>query len=106
MNEASIRDIMASGAWFHPVHPDLIADSERAQAIMQRLGTDPSLDDHGRMELLRTVFARIGNNSLIAPGVRFDYGYHVSIGDDCFFNFDCTFLDGAPITEDDACGLA
>lgn len=93
-----IREAMASGAWFHPVHPDLIADSERAEAVMRQFNNDPNLDDFGRMDLLRSLFASMGDNSFIRGSVSFDYGYNISIGNDCFFNFNCTFLDGAPIT--------
>lgn len=93
----NIREIMQSGQWFHPVHPDLITDSERAQAVVLEFNTSPTLDDHGRMELLRTIFGHIGVDSFIMPGVRFDYGYNIHIGNHCFFNFDCTFLDGASI---------
>lgn len=50
MSEPHIREVMSSGAWFHPVHPDLIVDSGRAQEVMFQ-----------------------------------------------FINFNCVFLDGAPI---------
>ncbi len=98
MSDSSMRATMRSGEWFHPAHPDLIADRKRAQEVMLAFNASPDLDDSARMDLLRTIFSRIGENGLIMPGLRFDYGYNVSIGNDCFFNFDCTFLDGAPIT--------
>ena len=33
----------------------------------------------------------------MSAGAQVDYGYHVYVGCNCFFNFNCTFLDGAPI---------
>ena len=97
MNDVNIRFVMESGEWIHPVHPDLIADSERAEKVMLEFNTSRELDDHGRMALLRFLFAHIGENTFIMPGLRFDYGYNITIGSDCFFNFNCTFLDGASI---------
>lgn len=97
MSEPHIREVMSSGAWFHPVHPDLIVDSGRAQEVMFQFNNSPDLDDHSRMALLRSAFAHIGEDSFVMPGLRFDYGYNVSIGNSCFFNFNCVFLDGAPI---------
>ena len=64
---------------------------------MFQFNNSPDLDDHSRMALLRSAFAHIGEDSFVMPGLRFDYGYNVSIGNSCFFNFNCVFLDGAPI---------
>lgn len=89
---------MASGQWFEAADVGLAADRSHAQKVMRRFSADLSLDDEGRMQLLRNLFGSLGEGSAVSEGARVDYGYNVFIGKNCFFNFNCVFLDGAPIT--------
>ena len=98
MTSKNIRESMTSGEWFHPDDIAFIEDSARVSRVMRRFNNDESLTDDERIHLLRSLFAHIGNDSYLCTGVRVDYGYNISIGDNCFFNYDCLFLDGAPIT--------
>lgn len=92
-----IRTEMASGRWFDAADDSLAVDRAHATQVLRRYNTDPDLTDDQRTELLRNLFGSFGAHSAIATGVQVDYGYNIHIGDRCFFNFNCVFLDGAPI---------
>lgn len=91
------RAACASGRWMDPADEGLARDRARARNVMRRFNADPALDDEARMALLRGLFGSVGEGSLVYPGAQADYGCNVFIGRDCFFNFNCTFVDGAPI---------
>lgn len=44
------------------------------------------------------LFAELGNESIVIPPLMVDYGRHTHIGDHCFVNMDCIFLDVNTIT--------
>lgn len=92
-----IREQMASGEWFEAA--DLLLEQDRlhAASVMRRFNGDLSLDDEGRTDLVRELFGALGEYSSVQLGAQVDYGYNIFIGDRCFFNFNCVFLDGAPI---------
>lgn len=43
----------------------------------------------------------LGENSFVADGFICDYGYNISVGSNVYINFNCTFLDIAPIHIED-----
>lgn len=96
-----VRARMAAGEWFDSADPALAADRARAHALARRLGGDATLDEAGREAVLRELVGSLGVGSTVCDGARFDYGYRTHIGDGCFFNFNCVFLDGAPIVFED-----
>lgn len=97
MEHADIRAQMGSGNWFEAADPMLEQDRVHAKAIMQRFNSDLSLDEDGRAALLKGLFGALGEHSSLSLGAQVDYGYNIFIGDRCFFNHNCTFLDGAAI---------
>lgn len=48
--------------------------------------------------LLQDLLGKMGKNVFINQPFYVDYGKHISIGDDFFANYDCTFLDVSQIT--------
>lgn len=92
------RVAMASGEWFDAADIGLGEDRAYAQKTMMRFNTDITLDDEGRMTLLRSLFGRIGEGSTVMVSAHVDYGFNISMGQRCFFNYNCVFLDGAEIS--------
>lgn len=92
------RTAMASGEWFDAADAGLGEDRVHAQKTMLQFNTDATLDDAGRMELLRSLFGHIGEDSAVMAGAHVDYGFNISMGQRCFFNYNCIFLDGAKIS--------
>ena len=56
-----------------------------------------------RQVLLKKMFKATGEDIYIEPPFRCDYGTNTTIGNNFYANFDCVFLDVAPITIGDNC---
>ncbi|MDE7263701.1 MAG: NUDIX domain-containing protein [Anaeroplasmataceae bacterium] len=50
-----------------------------------------------RKEMIRGLFGSTKEHFYIEPSIRMDYGFNIHIGDYFYANFDCVFLDVAPI---------
>ena len=50
-----------------------------------------------RREILRRILGRTGENFLIEPGFRCDYGFNIEIGENFFANYNLVILDCAPV---------
>ena len=92
------QERMLAGRLYHAGDPELFAARDRAKRLTWRYNQMDPTDCAGRTELLRELLGRLGENSWIEPSFRCDYGTQISIGEDFFANYDCVFLDVAPIT--------
>lgn len=45
----------------------------------------------------KNLFGLFGENSSVTPPFRCDYGYNIHIGNNCYFNFNTSILDVAPV---------
>lgn len=93
----SPREQMESGEWFDAADGGLERDRVHAREVMLRFNTDPALSPEERTELLRGLFGALGEGTEVSVGAQVDYGFGIFVGRNSFFNFNCTFLDGAPI---------
>ena len=50
-----------------------------------------------RRECLKSILGRTGENFLIEPGFRCDYGFNMEIGENFFANYGLVVLDCAPV---------
>lgn len=50
-----------------------------------------------RRTIIRNTFGSTKNNFYIEPTIKMDYGFNIHIGENFYANFDCVFLDVAPI---------
>lgn len=89
---------MLSGALYHPGDTALSAARERAKRLLWRYNQMDPTDWDGRTALLGDLLGRLGEDSWIEPSFRCDYGSNITLGDGVFINYDCVFLDVAPIT--------
>ena len=94
MNE---KERMLSGKLYNPYrvdNPEWLDAKEKMMAFNN--STWPIGSE--QMNLLRNVFAKLGDNALIIPPMFFDHGWKISIGDHFFANTGFTVLDIAPVT--------
>jgi maltose O-acetyltransferase len=91
-------DKMIAGEVYWSDDPDLAARRLRARALLRAFNTSPDDDPTARLALLRQLFGSLGEGSFIEPTFRCDYGFNIRAGRRLFVNFDCVFLDCAPIT--------
>lgn len=95
---ASERDRMLAGAFYDTRDPELLAMAHRARALLARYNATPSTDAAARRATLVDLLGRVGEGVWIEPPFFCDYGAHVVVGDDTFFNASCVLLDSAAIT--------
>lgn len=88
---------MVSGQLYDPSDPHLTAIRDRTRTLVLEFNNAPPALQNRRNEILASILGGFGEGSHIEPSVRFDYGCNTYIGENCFFNFDCVFLDVAPV---------
>ncbi len=91
------KEKMLAGELYHSF--DLILSQERqeAQKLLFRLNNLAPDNFKEKSEIFNLIFRELGRNVFIELPFRCDYGYNISIGKNFFANYNCTFLDSAPI---------
>jgi len=97
MPERSEKEKMLAGELYNATGPELIGERQRAQRLLARYNASEPDDAAGRLALLRHLLGAVGDNPDIQPAFRCDYGYNIRLGNRCFINYNCVFLDCAPI---------
>lgn len=97
---------MLAGELYMASDPELASDHLRAQAILAKFNATPADAGDERRLLLTELFARFGEDTVLKPTLRCDYGYNIAIGDRTFVNYDCIFLDCNRITIGDEVQIA
>lgn len=88
---------MRAGETYHAPDFDMIAtQNAAAQKYLAINATEGDADPTERNRLLRDALGHFGA-SFLNPPVRWEYGTHVFIGDNCLINTDTMFMDGADI---------
>lgn len=70
----------------------------RAKRLCYRLNTLDPDDFQGRDAAIRELFGSAGKDAWVESNFRCDYGTQITVGDYFYANYDCIFLDIAPIT--------
>lgn len=89
---------MLAGELYRSTDADLVASMMQAQRSLRELNAIPNEDAAARFSFLRQFFGSVSENTQIRSPFFCDYGKHISIGRDCFVNFNCVFLDCNRIT--------
>lgn len=92
----SEREKMTSGQPFFTNDPQLMEDKKNARILATEFNDSPE-DIPLRTQILQRLFGHAGAHIFIKPPFHCDYGYNIFVGDHFFANFDCVFLDAAPI---------
>ena len=87
-----------AGKLYYPADPELTEARMRAKRLCYRLNTLAPDDFQGRDATIRELFGHAGKDAWVESNFRCDYGTQISVGDYVFINYDCVFLDIAPIT--------
>jgi maltose O-acetyltransferase len=88
---------MLAGELYRSADPELVADMERAQRLVIQYNATPGEATETRTALLRQFCGSVGDGAVIRPLFACDYGYNIRLGRNAFINFNCVFLDCAPI---------
>ena len=88
---------MLAGELYFANDPELAAERRRAQQVLAQYNATGPDDQATRPTLLRELFGALGDGADIQPPFACDYGYTIRIGRNAFINYNCVFLDCAPI---------
>ena len=92
------RERMLSGQLYNPADPELAAERLRAKILCRRFNDAPPEAFAEREELLQQLLGSMGHDCWIEPSFLCDYGSQITLGDHVYANYDCIFLDAAPIS--------
>ena len=98
------KRIMA-GVLFAPGDPELVAIKLRSHDLSQSYSRTREQDKEERAKILAGLFAAFGDGSFIQGPLFVHYGVHTRIGRRCFFNYNTTIQDDAPVTIGDDCNF-
>ena len=93
----SEREKMIAGELYRASDAELVAARLRAQELLVRYNTSAPADAGARSALLRELFGAVGDGTVVKPRFLCDYGFNIRAGRNLFVNYDCVFLDVAPI---------
>lgn len=85
----------------------LVKERKEARKLIDQFNATDANDENGRQAILDKLLNSKckGKKIFIEPPFRVDYGYNITVGDHFYQNFDCLFLDCAPITIGDNCAV-
>ena len=91
------REKMIAGAPYRASDPELVEARLHAQVILARYNATAPREAGTRDAILRELLGAVGQRPTVMPRFACDYGFNVRVGDNLFVNYDCVFLDCAPI---------
>ena len=97
MSAKTEKTKMLAGELYRSGDPALVADTERAQRLIAQYNATSVEAAEIRLALLHQLFGSLGDGAVIRPLFACDYGYNIRLGRNAFINFNCVFLDCAPI---------
>ena len=93
----SQRERMLSGEPYRAGDPELMADRQACQRLLEVFNVSPAGEERSQ-HVLRQLLGSLGEGSVILPRLQCDYGAHIAVGAGCFINYDAILLDCASIT--------
>ncbi|MFN3161368.1 MAG: sugar O-acetyltransferase [Rubinisphaera brasiliensis] len=84
---------MLAGELYDPLDPELVAMRTRVRELCFELNASRPTDLLQRQEILRQLFGSGGETVTLEPPFYCDYGSHIHLGKNVYFNFNCVILD-------------
>ena len=91
------KELMLSGQLYIANDAELAKDNAKARRLTRLINTATEEQAEYRLQLFRELLGNIGQTFWIEPPFRTDYGCNTYIGDNFYANYDCIFIDVAPI---------
>ena len=83
--------------------PEISAAKTRARNLSYELSRLNADDSEELQRIVKELFAEFGENLCLKPPFYCDFGYNIHIGESVLINYQCVFLDAAPIILGDNC---
>lgn len=94
---------MLAGELYLASDKELSQERLHARILLKKLNDSAPDETQLRLQVMGQLLQAIGTNFGIEPPFYCDYGYNIQVGDQVFFNFNCTLLDVCPITIGNRC---
>lgn len=98
----SEKEKMLSGELYRADDTILVKENTSAKEVI--LEASSIIDNDKRSEVYKKLIKTKGKASF-GMGLKFDYGIHITVGDNFYCNYDCVMLDVCKITFGDNCML-
>lgn len=89
---------LKQGLIYNDFDKDLFNRRVQAKKLFKAYNQTDDSEIEKRQQLLKALFAYIGENVWIEPDFRCEFGKNISIGNDVYINFGCIILDCAEVT--------
>ena len=90
-------DIIKQGGDFIYNAPELMEAKARCREMIVRLNDMSDTDASHKAEICRELFGDCGPGLTMKPPFYCDYGFNVHLGKNVLINYQCVFIDAAPI---------
>lgn len=94
---SQIQLLTANQRKFNVRDPQIMQFHNQIVAQCQKYNNQINQNDGYDLQLLTKLFHHIGKDPYIEPNFYCQFGLNISLGDEVFFNHDCTLMDYAPI---------
>ena len=93
------------GEMFSPGAQELRAIKLRSHNLSQEYSNTKENETEKRAALAQEILAEYGEGSFMQGPIFFHYGKHTRVGKRCFFNYNLTVQDDAPVVIGDDCNF-
>ena len=87
------KELMLAGKLYTARDEELVADCKRSRQLTRLFNNSTEEQGGYRVQLLKELFRKTGENIYIEPPFRCDYGSNITVGENFYANFDCIILD-------------
>jgi maltose O-acetyltransferase len=92
------RERMLAGESYRSRDPELLTLYHRAKSLLEKYSRTPSTNADDKQRILTELLGKVGSDVWIESPFFCDYGSNIRLGDHCFINYNCVFLDSNTIT--------
>ena len=82
---------------------EISAAKLRARVLCQKLNAIPIDDTEAVIAAAKELFGSVGDALCLKTPIQCDFGFNIHLGESVLINYNCVFLDAAPITIGDNC---
>eukprot|EP00771_Trimastix_marina_P003116 gnl/Trimastix_PCT/4316.p1 GENE.gnl/Trimastix_PCT/4316~~gnl/Trimastix_PCT/4316.p1 ORF type:complete len:205 (+),score=19.06 gnl/Trimastix_PCT/4316:47-661(+) len=100
------RQKMVSGELYFAGDAELDQERGKVRRLLNRLNTQCDLDIATGLTLVREIFGTCDDTTAVQMPFFCDYGWNIHVGCNFYCNYNCCFLDCAPIHIGDSCFFA
>lgn len=97
MNLEEQKQKILSGEMYNDLTPELVHAREKTVFLTNEYNSSFGQPAEIREEILKRLLKSIGKGVHFEPTFRCEFGFHISIGNNFYANFDCVMLDGGGI---------